>query len=195
MQATIDNQEIHRTFSSMDELFSQKFYETNNARTTSSLDLLNEEQLLLNFKVDKKANRLKYLNDYIPDLILSTESQIEKYELPEHYFKNNLRISELYDIIKANKNIITEDIERNVQLISENISELEFKDVHLEITKSEIIKFTTIFDDNKILIISKSISDNDTDIIYSYFINRQLIASDVADISIFIQKFKEYLCL
>ena len=51
------------------------------------------------------------------------------------------------------------------------------------------------FDINKILILSKDVSDVDTDIIYSYFINRQLIASDVADISLFTKKFKEYLSL
>lgn len=194
MPTTIENQEIHRTFSTMDEVYNQRFYETQNARTTSSLDLFNEEQLFLNFKVEK-TNRLKYLKKYSINVILSNESQIEKYKLPEHYSKNNLLISNLYNTLKANKNIISEDIDRNVQLISDNISELEFQDIHLEITKSDIIKFTTVFDNNKILIISKDVSDTDTDIIYSYFINRQLIASDVSDISIFIQKFKEYICL
>lgn len=194
MPITIENQEIHRTFSSMDEVYNQRFYETQNARTTSSLDLFNEEQLFLNFKV-VKTNRLKYLKKYSINVILSNESQIEKYKLPEYFSKNNLLINNLYNTLKANKNIISEDIDRNVQLITDNISELEFKDIHLEITKSEIIKFTTVFDDNKILIISKDVSDTDTDIIYSYFINRQLIASDVSDISIFIQKFKEYICL
>jgi hypothetical protein len=194
MPTTIENQEIHRTFSSMDEVYNQRFYETQNARTTSSLDLFNEEQLFLNFKVEK-TNRLKYLKKNLINVILSNESQIEKYKLPEHYSKNNLLISELYNTLKANKNIISEDIDRNVQLITDNISELEFKDIHLEITKTDLVKFTTIFDENKILIISKCASDTDNNIIYSYFINRQLIATDVADISIFIQKFKEYLCL
>lgn len=194
MPITIENQEIHRTFSTMDEVYNQRFYEIQNTRTTSSLDLFNEEQIFLNFKVGK-INRLKYSNNYSTNVTLSNESQIEKYKLPEHYTKNNLLISSLYNTLKANKNIVSEDIDRNVQLISNNISELEFKDIHLEITKTELVKFTTIFDENKILIISKRASDTDTDIIYSYFINRQLIASDVADISIFIQKFKEYLCL
>lgn len=80
-------------------------------------------------------------------------------------------------------------------MLSDNISELNFNDIHLEITKSDIIKFTAVFDINKILILSKDVSDVDTDIIYSYFINRQLIASDVADISLFTKKFKEYLSL
>ncbi len=194
MPITIENQEIHRTFSTMDEVYNQRFYEIQNTRTTSSLDLFNEEQIFLNFKVGK-INRLKYSNNYSTNVTLSNESQIEKYKLPEHYTKNNLLISSLYNTLKTNKNIVSEDIDRNVQLISNNISELEFKDIHLEITKTELVKFTTIFDENKILIISKRASDTDTDIIYSYFINRQLIASDVADISIFIQKFKEYLCL
>ena len=88
-----------------------------------------------------------------------------------------------------------EIIEKNYILLRDNISELNFNDIHLEITKSNLIRFSTVFGDNKILIISKDVSDNDTDIIYSYFINRKLIASDVSDISIFTQKFNEYLCL
>lgn len=193
MAITAENQEIHRTFSSMDEVYNQRFYETQNSRTTSSLDLLKEEQLYLNFQV--KKSQLKYFKRFSLNVNLSNESQIEKYKLPEYYSKNNLLIGNLFNTIKENKNIISEDIDRNVKLISDNISELEFQDIHLEITKSNIIKFTTVFDNNKILIISKDVSDTDTDIIYSYFINRQLIASDVADISIFTKKFKEYLCL
>lgn len=151
-------------------------------------------------KEECKIKAINILNmkdkiEYLINVTLSNESQIEKYKLPEYYSKNNVLINNLYNTLKENKNIISEDIDRNVQLISDNISELEFRDIHLEITKSEVIKFTTVFDDNKILIISKDVSDTDTDIIYSYFINRQLIASDVADISIFTKKFKEYLCL
>jgi hypothetical protein len=194
MPTTIENQEIHRTFSSLDEVYNQRFYETQNSRTTSSLDLFNPDKVYLNFK-HGKPNHLKLKEKKSLSILLSNENQIKKYTLPEHFYKNNELINNLYNIIKTNKNIQSTDIDRNVQLVSDYISELEFKDIHLEITKSDIIKFTTVFDDNKILIISKDVSDTDTDIIYSYFINRQLIASDVADISIFTEKFKEYLCL
>ena len=50
MALIIENQEIHKTVISFDEMFNQSFYETLNSRTTSSLDLLDEEHLFLNFK-------------------------------------------------------------------------------------------------------------------------------------------------
>ena len=43
--------------------------------------------------------------------------------------------------------------------------------------------------------IAAKAAEEKTDIIYSYFINKQLIASDVSEIKIFINKFKEYLSL
>ncbi len=196
MAIQVDNQEIHRTHLSFDEIYNQKFYEIQNSRTTSSLDNLTGEILYLNFK-NKKNNQIQYFTDKVKNDI---SQQIETIivDLPIYYNENKQKLNILYQNILSKKEFSTvevENIEKNFLLLSDNISELNFNDIHLEITKSDIIKFTAVFDINKILILSKDVSDVDTDIIYSYFINRQLIASDVADISLFTKKFKEYLSL
>jgi hypothetical protein len=196
MPIQVDNQEIHRTHLSFDEIYNQKFYEIQNSRTTSSLDNLTGEILYLNFK-NKKNNQIQYVTDKVKNDI---SQQIETIivDLPIYYNENKQKLNILYQNILSKKEFSTvevENIEKNFLLLSDNISELNFNDIHLEITKSDIIKFTAVFDINKILILSKDVSDVDTDIIYSYFINRQLIASDVADISLFTKKFKEYLSL
>ena len=196
MAIQVDNQEIHRTHLSFDEIYNQKFYEIQNSRTTSSLDNLTGEILYLNFK-NKKNNQIQYFTDKVKNDI---SQQIETIivDLPIYYNENKQKLNILYQNILSKKEFSTvevENIEKNFLLLSDNISELNFNDIHLEITKSDIIKFTAVFDINKILILSKDVSDVDTDIIYSYFINRQLIASDVADISLFTKKFKEYLFL
>ena len=196
MAIQVDNQEIHRTHLSFDEIYNQKFYEIQNSRTTSSLDNLTGEILYLNFK-NKKNNPIQYVTDKVKNDI---SQQIETIivDLPIYYNENKQKLNILYQNILSKKEFSTvevENIEKNFLLLSDNISELNFNDIHLEITKSDIIKFTAVFDINKILILSKDVSDVDTDIIYSYFINRQLIASDVADISLFTKKFKEYLSL
>ena len=196
MAIQVDNQEIHRTHLSFDEIYNQKFYEIQNSRTTSSLDNLTGEILYLNFK-NKKNNQIQYFTDKVKNDI---SQQIETIivDLPIYYNENKQKLNILYQNILSKKEFSTvevENIEKNFLLLSDNISELNFNDIHLEITKSDIIKFTAVFDINKILILSEDVSDVDTDIIYSYFINRQLIASDVADISLFTKKFKEYLSL
>lgn len=195
MVVPADNQEIHRTILSFDEMLNQQFYENQNSRTTSSIDYFSNEMIYLNFK--KSNNYIQVSAEHIEqDLSNQTETKIIK--LPFYFNENKNKLNNLYQNIISKKGFSKdkiETIEKNYILLSDNISELNFNDIHLEITKSNLIKFTTVFDDNKILIISKDVSDNDTDIIYSYFINRKLIASDVSDISIFTQKFKEYLCL
>ncbi len=146
---------------------------------------------------NKKNNPIQYVTDKVKNDI---SQQIETIivDLPIYYNENKQKLNILYQNILRKKDFSTEEIEnieKNFLMLSDNISELNFNDIHLEITNSDIIKFTAVFDINKILILSKDVSDVDTDIIYSYFINRQLIASDVADISLFTKKFKEYLSL
>ena len=64
------------------------------------------------------------------------------------------------------------------------ITELEPLDYLIE--KS---KLTMIFNDSKILIID----DFDTQLMYSFFIKRQLISADLVNENVFIFKFKKYL--
>lgn len=62
----------------------------------------------------------------------------------------------------------------------------ELKPIDYFIEKSKI---TLLFDENKILILD----DLDNKFMYSFFINRNLIAADVADENEFIANFKKYL--
>jgi len=55
-----------------------------------------------------------------------------------------------------------------------------------------------LFPDNKVLMITKSLKPEDfdfknDDIIFSLFVNKNLIATDVSEISYFISGFKKYL--
>ena len=195
MVVPADNQEIHRTILSFDEMLNQQFYENQNSRTKSSIDYFSNEMIYLNFK--KSNNYIQVSAEYI-DQDLSNQTETKIIKLPFYFNENKNKLNKLYQNIISKKGFFKdkiEIIEKNYIILRDNISELNFNDIHLEITKSNLIRFSTVFGDNKILIISKDVSDNDTDIIYSYFINRKLIASDVSDISIFTQKFNEYLCL
>jgi len=66
----------------------------------------------------------------------------------------------------------------------------------VEINSDNTIKVTLSFLDNKLLMLTKSINDeenHDDEVMYSYFINRKLIASDVANFKKFTEGFKEYI--
>ena len=190
----IDNQEIHRTVISFGEIQSQRFYEVQNSRTTSSTDLYSSEMIYWNFIKKQELDTILSLKKIGINENLSNQTELEKIELPIYFNENKLKINNLYKELKAKKNT-TELVDNCFNLISNSISELNFYDIHLEITKANLIKITTLYDDNKILIMSKEVSESDTDIIYSYFINKQLIASDVAEIKEFTEKFKKYLSL
>jgi hypothetical protein len=194
MAPIIDNQEIHRTFISFEEIQSQRFYEVQNTRTTSSSDLYNSEMIYLNFIKKSERGSILNLKDISINENLSNQTELEKIELPIYFNENKYKINNLYKELKAKKHI-SEVVDNCFNLISNSISELNFYDIHLEITKANLIKITTLYDDNKILIMSKEVSETGADIIYSYFINKQLIASDVAEIKEFTEKFKEYLSL
>lgn len=64
----------------------------------------------------------------------------------------------------------------------------EFKPIDYFIEKNKI---TLLFSENKILIIN----DLDDKFMYSFFIDKNLIASDIVDESEFITNFKKYLDL
>ena len=68
---------------------------------------------------------------------------------------------------------------------TENIIK-ELKPIDYFIEKSKI---TLLFNDNKILMLN----DLDEKFMYSFFINKNLIAADIADENEFITSFKKYL--
>ena len=128
MAIQVDNQEIHRTHLSFDEIYNQKFYEIQNSRTTSSLDNLTGEILYLNFK-NKKNNQIQYFTDKVKNDI---SQQIETIivDLPIYYNENKQKLNILYQNILSKKEFSTvevENIEKNFLLLSDNISELNFK--------------------------------------------------------------------
>ena len=196
MALPAENTEIHRTILSFEEDLNQRYYESHNSRTYSSFDSYGEEVLYLNFKnrLKIKSSNFRNITNPYNSEVLSNQGSLEKIDLPIYYSENKLRLNELYKKL-MDKRDVNQFINNSFNLLCDNISEINFSDVHLEVTKANLIKITVLIDNNKILIISKDVLKTDTDIIYSYFINRKLIASNVSDISIFTQKFKEYLCL
>lgn len=84
--------------------------------------------------------------------------------------------------------------------IRNDIAQLNFSDVIIEYLNNNSIQFTLSFPDKKLLMIDKFLYPKENDlsdeqVIYSYFINRKLISSNVVEISDFVKKFQEYIAM
>jgi hypothetical protein len=134
-----------------------------------------------------QTTRLQYLNQEI---------------LPDYFQKNKDALWNLFGIQYLN-NLPVIGSNTTVETFSKMstlLSEIKFEGHHLEIVESKSIKITLSFPDKKILMVSMFLNndeaglDND-EIVFSFFINRKLIASDVSKLPSFVKNFKEYLSL
>ena len=103
-----------------------------------------------------------------------------------------------YEKVHENLTLSKETIFECFENVLKQVAQLEFIDAAVELTKTHNIKFTLLFPDNKVLMITKSLKPEDfdfkkDDIIFSLFVNKKLIATDVSEISCFISGFKKYL--
>jgi len=77
------------------------------------------------------------------------------------------------------------------------LSELPFEKATVELTQTNSLKFTLQFKGDKLLLITKTLKPvedlNESEIIFSFFIKRELILSNVSNISAFVDGFKEFL--
>ncbi|NIG52511.1 hypothetical protein [Chitinophaga sp. Cy-1792] len=73
------------------------------------------------------------------------------------------------------------------------ISELECSDATVEIAKNNSLKYTLLFPENKMLMISSSVNNETDEIVFSYFINRELISTNAMELTGFIEGFKKFL--
>src|SRR5690606_4099461 len=84
--------------------------------------------------------------------------------------------------------------------VSKKLYKLPFEKCAVEINSDESMKFTLSFSNDKLLMITKRNNFEDFGIskdqaIYSFFINRKLISSDVANLETFTENFKGYISL
>ena len=150
-----------------------------------------DETLSLELKSAIQITELSYL----------TPLNLKKEALPSFYNENKTRLVSLLKL-ELNKCKINNENELNSSFeeICNHVSELKFEHCALEITSKNALKFTLLFPEKKMLMLTKPISPLDSgleqkQIIYSFFINRKLIASDVSEIDSFIEKFKKYLSM
>ncbi|MBF4508256.1 hypothetical protein IRZ83_16385 [Flavobacterium sp. JLP] len=135
--------------------------------------------------------------------ILRLIKQVENTTIsrPNYIDKNLYKINKMFNqrlesfsCKEFSKNVIKESFES----VAMQISTLNFIDILVFINNTNKIKFSISFSKNRILVINKSFElvnelNDDNLIIFSLFINDELVASGVNEISNFIDGFKKYL--
>jgi len=84
--------------------------------------------------------------------------------------------------------------------VSRKLYKLPFQNCAVEVNSSDTMKFTLSFANDKLLMLTKHINPEKIglakdQIMYSFFINRKLIASDVANLEVFTKNFKGYISI
>ncbi|MBS7254564.1 hypothetical protein [Flavobacterium branchiicola] len=116
------------------------------------------------------------------------------------YFENlkviELKIQEEIELSNINKEVYASTLSK----IQNDLAHLTFNDIAVEFINNESIHFALNFDGEKLLMIDKFVDPalhglSENQIFYSFFINRNLISSNVVEISDFVKKFQSYITL
>jgi hypothetical protein len=130
----------------------------------------------------------------------NNQGAYETLELPSYYIDNinilkegfNKEFGNNHHYFKLEKDIVQESFDKAASIISE----LPFNYASVEFTTNKAIKFSLSFEEGKLLMITKFIeAEMNEPILYSLFVNRKLIASNVSEISSFTAGFKEFLSM
>jgi len=132
---------------------------------------------------------------------VTVEGNVSTSSLPAWYSNNieklkldiNNAASEKLDWYKKNESKLKSKLDTTANLLAE----LPFIKSNIELTQSENIKYTLLFPDDKLLLITQSLGSiedlNDDEILFSFFVNRELIMSNVTETSLLVKGFSGYL--
>ena len=134
---------------------------------------------------------------------ITNQEDLKKTFLSPAYIKNLEHLKNSFNkSFYKNKGLLTlnnDDVYKKFLELASSFSELPFENAVVELTKSQSIKFTFLFDDDKLLLISKNIENNDdlnyNEIVFSLFINKELIISNVSESISFVEGFQKFLYL
>jgi hypothetical protein len=152
-------------------------------------------------RTNAKALSTVGINISIAGNNLTNEHRIKQYSLPSYYNKN-LRIlltsfNKEIDRYKQHPNI--QKIKKKFDEASLLLSELPFENASVEVSHLESIRFTLQFRGNKLLLVSQtmnSIEDlRENEVIFSFFVNKELLISNAATITTLVEGFQELLTL
>ena len=125
----------------------------------------------------------------LPPKKISPDPHMVNYTRLQIEFEKELNAHDIFD---------SSSVTAAFELIANELCTLPFTDSLIEIVPFQSIKFTLLFESGKMIMVSKSIEELEGQpsadiVVFSFFINRALIVSDVSEIKVLAKGLKEYL--
>lgn len=176
--------------------FTMRNYDYEEIIASNPVPSQKENNPIWHFVIDKSENEITLLggrNFGIYNNFL-TPHEVDSMSMLNGSYKNEIkRLSRKgFNSFEFSKDIFA--------FVSRKLYILPFQNCAVEINSDESMKFTLSFEADKLLMITKhkdpeNMGIGRDEVIYSFFINRKLIASDVANLEVFTKNFKEYISL
>ena len=142
----------------------------------------------------KQDNHFSFLYEGNVLVIFGGKENAEKRFYVDNIKKIQIKIEE--EILLSN--VRKEIFEDSLNKLKIDLAHLSFDDIGVEFVRDESMHFTLSFNDGKLLMIDKFVNPakhdlSDNQVFYSFFINRNIISSNVVEISDFVKKFQSYI--
>jgi hypothetical protein len=145
---------------------------------------------------------VNFLQDDLNSVLTKSDISIV-HEFPEHHYKNYLTFVDYFTkeakTYKHNISGNLDEFQAQFNSVASKIAELNFDESAIEILKNNTVKFTLLFEQHRILRITKSFDimneGSKNQISYSYFENKELISANKNDLEDFIDGFNEYISI
>jgi hypothetical protein len=143
--------------------------------------------------IEKRVNDATFISNWD---ITNQENSLSPSEVNSMSLLNGSYKKEILRL----KNKVSESSGHIFSQVSRKLYKLPFQNCAVEINSDESMKFTLSFANDRLLMVTKynkpeEMNIGKDQIMYSFFINRKLIASDVANLEVFTKNFKGYISI
>jgi len=127
----------------------------------------------------------------------SVNEYYKESEVSERYFSLFRAYQKEFDQYHTYLRVSEHELLKQFNDVAEKLAQLKFIKAVVEFLKDDGFKFTLLFDDDKMVMVSKPIFGvedlNESQIVFSYFVSRKFVASHAVELQEFVEKFKEFL--
>ena len=135
---------------------------------------------------NENPKKYKTINDF-------QDKSSSRYELVSN--KINKEFSEYAQYVEIDIN----KAKTKAYNLAKELIDIPFKNISIELTRNSAIKFKVLLDENRLLIINKPFEElvdlSNDEVIFSIFVNRELIISDATTISNVVEGVQKYMSM
>lgn len=203
----IHNTQQHKVVVLANPTFHLRFYGNNNVITylqAKNIFDFEERNMLevINTVIDMNCWETTSPEDC--NVLLSLDNEINEggyyidyATVTSNYETITLKVEKEFFKYSSYVKIDIDEAKRIASDLSHEVAKINFKDIAVEFTPTNSIKYKIVLEEGKLLIINKPFSDIEglqkDQVIFSVIVNRELIISDTSNLSTLVQGINEYI--